>query len=143
LAPKFIDPKFLDPKHVFKEFSALAAGEGPSANDTQANVFHPEKKRRHRSGYADGDYTLYHTVPAAKFIHDPEPIVLLGTFNKITFDSDEEKEWLKLELTKEDIQANCNDLKVLGKGDFKALLKWRLALREEVGHLYYSLRIQD
>lgn len=133
LAPKFIDPKFLDPKHVFKEFSALAAGQGPSVNDTQSNVFHPEKKRRHRSGYADGDYTLYHTVSATKFIHDPEPIVLLGTFNKITFETDEEKEWLKLDLTKEDIEANCNDLKVLGKGDFKALLKWRLALREELG----------
>jgi AdoMet-dependent rRNA methyltransferase SPB1 len=25
-----------------------------------------------------------------------------------------------------------DDLKVLGKGDFKALLKWRTALREEV-----------
>jgi hypothetical protein len=28
--------------------------------------------------------------------------------------------------------ANLDDLKVLGKGDFKALLKWRTALREDV-----------
>jgi AdoMet-dependent rRNA methyltransferase SPB1 len=31
------------------------------------------------------------------------------------------------------VKTNCEDLKVLGKGDFKALLKWRTALREELG----------
>ncbi len=40
--------------------------------------------------------------------------------------------WASLPLTSEDIKANVDDLKVLGKGDFKALLKWRTALREEV-----------
>lgn len=71
----------------------MASAEGPSVNDTQANVFHPEKKRRHRSGYADGDYTLYHTVPVTKFIESPEPIAILGTYNKISFETDEEKEY--------------------------------------------------
>lgn len=37
-----------------------------------------------------------------------------------------------LDITSSDIKANCDDLKVLGKGDFKVLLKWRLAIREEV-----------
>jgi AdoMet-dependent rRNA methyltransferase SPB1 len=40
--------------------------------------------------------------------------------------------WLDLEITRADVKANCDDLKVLGKGDFKTLLKWRAALREEV-----------
>lgn len=40
--------------------------------------------------------------------------------------------WLVLDVTTSDVKANCGDLKVLGKGDFKTLLKWRLALREEV-----------
>ena len=40
--------------------------------------------------------------------------------------------WVSLPLTSEDVKANLDDLKVLGKGDFKALLKWRTALREEV-----------
>jgi len=31
-----------------------------------------------------------------------------------------------------DVKENCQDLKVLGKGDFKALIKWRVQLREEV-----------
>ena len=42
------------------------------------------------------------------------------------------RSWLKLGVTKDDVKANCDDLKVLGKGDFKTLIKWRLALREEV-----------
>lgn len=41
--------------------------------------------------------------------------------------------WFSMNITSPDIKANFEDLKVLGKGDFKALLKWRLALREEVG----------
>ena len=39
--------------------------------------------------------------------------------------------WLSLDVTSEDVKVNCSDLKVLGKGDFKTLLKWRLVLREE------------
>ena len=37
-----------------------------------------------------------------------------------------------MDATTVDVKANCEDLKVLGKGDFKALIRWRLALREEV-----------
>lgn len=134
LAPKHIDPKFLDPRHVFKDVSSLAPEDkGTSGNHVQANVFHPEKKRRHRDGYADGDYTLFKTTPAANFVLSSDPIGVLGSVNKITFTTDEEKEWLGLDITTGDIRLNCDDLKVLGKGDFKALLKWRLALRDELG----------
>lgn len=41
--------------------------------------------------------------------------------------------WLKSRHTTSDIVANFDDLKVLGKGDFKALMKWRLAIRLEIG----------
>lgn len=37
-----------------------------------------------------------------------------------------------MDVTTPDVVANCDDLKVLGKGDFKALIKWRTSLREEV-----------
>jgi hypothetical protein len=40
--------------------------------------------------------------------------------------------WLALDMTTPDVKSNCNDLKVLGKGDFKVLLKWRMGIREEV-----------
>ncbi len=52
LAPKAIDSKFLDPKYVFKDLEASVSLEkGVTVNNAQANVFQPEKKRRHREGY--------------------------------------------------------------------------------------------
>ncbi|KAF8974023.1 Spb1 C-terminal domain-containing protein [Flammula alnicola] len=135
LAPKHIDPKFLDPKHVFKDLASTIApgGSGISAGNAESNVFYPEKKRRHRDGYADGDYILFKSIPSSAFVLGDDPITVLGSGNKITFLSEEEKEWLSLDITTADVKANCDDLKVLGKGDFKTLIKWRLALREELG----------
>lgn len=136
LAPKHIDPKFLDPKHVFKDLSASAASgldKGSSANNAHQNVFMPEKKRRKRDGYDDGDYTLFRQVPVGDFVRSTEPISVLGLANRIVFKSEEEKGWLDLGITTPDVKANCDDLKVLGKRDFKTLLRWRLTLREELG----------
>ncbi|KAI6162276.1 Spb1 C-terminal domain-containing protein [Pisolithus thermaeus] len=136
LAPRHIDPKFLDPKHVFKDLSASAASgldKGSSANNAHQNVFMPEKKRRKRDGYDDGDYTLFRQVSAGDFVRSTDPISVLGLANKIVFQSEEEKGWLDLSFTTPDVKANCDDLKVLGKRDFKTLLKWRLTLREELG----------
>lgn len=94
LAPKKIDPKFLDPKHVFKELTASAPIDGSLAiaANAQANVFQPDKKRRHRDGYAEGDYTLFKAIGANDFIRSHDPISVLGTANRITFTTDEEKE---------------------------------------------------
>ncbi|KAK2461835.1 hypothetical protein APHAL10511_006298 [Amanita phalloides] len=134
LAPGHIDPKFLDPRHVFKDLaSSIPSQKGTSSDNVQANVFHPEKKRRRRDGYADGDYTLFRTVPAADFVKGTDPVATLGSFNKIIFTTEEEKQWLSMPIATEDIKLNCNDLKVLGKGDFKTLIKWRLSLRQELG----------
>ena len=151
LAPKHIDPKFLDPKHVFKDLASLptsitdAPADGdstipPSASaaisanpHSHSNVFMPEKKRRNRDGYADGDYTLFHKATASQFVRGADPVSLLGTMNQISFETEEEKAWLKSRHTTPDVVANFADLKVLGKGDFKALMKWRLALRLELG----------
>lgn len=162
IAPKHIDPKFLDPKHVFKDLGALpasitevpagssdqpgvaatqastsaaanAAARMAANNHAHANVFAPEKKRRQREGYADGDYTLFHKAAASDFIRLPDAVSLLGSNNTIAFETEEEKGWLKSRHTTSDIVANCADLKVLGKSDFKALMKWRLAMRLELG----------
>lgn len=94
LAPKFIDPKFLDPRHVFKDVAPVEStvDKGSSASNVQANVFQPEKKRRHRDGYADGDYILYKTVGVTDFLKGPDPIAILGANSKITFTTEEEKQ---------------------------------------------------
>lgn len=93
-APKHIDPKFLDPKHVFKDLSSSIDPEkGPVSHHAQANVFQPEKKRRHRDGYNDGDYTLFSTCPISKFVREADPIAVLGSVNKIAFETEEEKKY--------------------------------------------------
>lgn len=97
LAPKHIDPKFLDPRHVFKDLAASVDATGKSAaNNAQANVFQPEKRRRKRDGYADGDYTLHSTTPVADFVKGADPITVLGATNRLSFDTEEEKEWVYL-----------------------------------------------
>ena len=144
MAPKHIDPKFFDPKHVFKDLSALAPIEGEKAvvANAQANVFQPEKKRRKRDGYDEGDYTLFKKANAAEFVRCQDPVTFLGSVNKIAFETEEEKSWLAMDITTSDVKANCEDLKVLGKGDFKILMKWRTALREEVRFHSTSLSSQ-
>ncbi|KAF9270320.1 hypothetical protein L218DRAFT_848731 [Marasmius fiardii PR-910] len=135
LAPKYIDPKFLDPKHVFKDLadSITENGKPFTTHHAQANVFQPDKKRRQRDGYEDGNYILFKTIPASDYVKASDPVAILGSYNKITFGTEEEKEWLSMDGTSHDVKTNCEDLKVLGKGDFKVLIKWRLAIREELG----------
>jgi AdoMet-dependent rRNA methyltransferase SPB1 len=97
LAPKYIDPKFLDPKHVFKDLGTsnpVGTDKGTSANNLQANVFQPEKKRRKRDGYDEGDYILFKKISAGEFVRGSDPISVLGAVNKITFDNQEEKEYV-------------------------------------------------
>lgn len=93
-APKHIDPKFLDPKYAFKELipSEHISDKGATSNHAHANVFMPEKKRRNRQGYAEGDYTLHKSLPAGDFIRCSDPVVFLGSVNQVVFQSDEEKE---------------------------------------------------
>ncbi|KAG1473337.1 hypothetical protein G6F56_001006 [Rhizopus delemar] len=125
VAPKKIDPRMLDPKAVFSDIGA----EEPKK---LADIFRPEKKGRQRDGYEDGDYTLHKTLDVMEFIRADDPIVTLGSCNQLTFTSDESRALLKREETTEDIKINCEDLKVLGRSDFKTLLKWRSTLRDEL-----------
>lgn len=124
IAPKKIDPRILDPKSVFSDV-------GAEEQKKMTDIFKPEKKHRHRDGYEDGDYTMHKTVDVMEFVRSQDPITTLGSYNQFTWQSDEARELLKRDITTEDVKVNCEDLKVLGKGDFKSLLKWRAALREE------------
>lgn len=95
------------------------------------DIFKPEKKHRHRDGYEDGDYTMHKKLDVMEFVRSQDPITTLGSYNQFTWDSEEAKELLKRDITTEDVKVNTEDLKVLGKSDFKTLLKWRATLREE------------
>jgi AdoMet-dependent rRNA methyltransferase SPB1 len=94
IAPKHLDPKFLDPKHAFREVQTTGPNNGTSSKNVHANVFLPEKNRRKRDGYDEGDYTLFKRLPASEFVKSDEPVALLGSSNQITFDSDEEAQYV-------------------------------------------------
>ena len=130
-APKKIDPRFLDPKSVFAEL----AGATPN---NEAKVFNPEVKKRKREGYDEDDHLQYKELPASEFIQTADPIAVLGTYNKLTFDQPRNGDialtaLAKLPETTDEIRNCCDDLKVLGRKDFKLLLKWRLKVREIFG----------
>ncbi|KAE8357633.1 Spb1 C-terminal domain-containing protein [Aspergillus caelatus] len=130
-APKRMDPKFLDPKHVFAELA------DPTPNN-EARVFDPEKKKRKRDGYEEGDWTQFKEIPVTEFINTTDPIAILGQYNKLSFqqplNGDIALSTLnRLEETTDEIRTCCEDLKVLGKKEFRNLLRWRLKVREKFG----------
>ena len=130
-APKRIDPRFLDPRSVFAELS------DPTPNN-EAKVFNPEKKKRKREGYEEGDYTQFKEAPASEFIQTTDPIAILGSLNKLTFDQQKNGDIAlaaldKLPETTDEIRQCCLDLKVLGRKEFRMLLRWRLKARGRFG----------
>lgn len=136
-APKKLDPQFLDPRSVFAEL----ADEKPN---NEAKVFNPEVKKRRRQGYEDTDesqWALQHkTMPASEFIQSADPIDVLGTVNKLTFEQEQGGNGdlalatlARLPQTTTEIKECCADLKVLGKKEFRLLLKWRMQVREIFG----------
>ena len=130
-APKRIDPRFLDPRHVFAEVQE------PTPNN-EAKVFNPEKKKRKREGYEEGDYTQHKEIPVSEFIQTTDPIAILGTINKLSFDQSANGDLAlatldRLPETTEEIRKCCADLKVLGRKEFRTLLRWRLKVRDKFG----------
>ncbi|KEF53460.1 uncharacterized protein A1O9_10435 [Exophiala aquamarina CBS 119918] len=130
-APKRLDPKFLDPKHVFAEVLA------PTPNN-EAKVFNPEKKKRKREGYEEGEYTQHKEIAVSEFIHTTDPIAILGTVNKLSFEQKDNGDLAlatldRLPETTVEIRKCCEDLKVLGKKEFRTLLRWRLKVRDIFG----------
>lgn len=128
---KKIDPRFLDPRSVFAELAA------PAPNN-EARVYKPEQKKRKREGYEEGDWTQFHEAPVSEFIQTTDPIAMLGTLNKLSFEQKPNGDVAiatiaKLPETTKEIRDCCDDLKVLGRADFKRLLRWRLKVREIFG----------
>lgn len=124
-APKKLDARLLDPKEVFEE---LEAGK----INNEAKVFNPEKRTRKREGYDEADYLQYKEMPLSEFIRNEEPINILGTLNKLGEYTKEDPEWKvlrKLRHCTPEFRECIKDLKVLGKKDFKLILKFRKEAR--------------
>ncbi|GAA6014902.1 hypothetical protein JCM10207_002217 [Rhodosporidiobolus poonsookiae] len=155
LKPEKIDPKLLNPKFVFAEVDgagedeptkltssstnplAKLEGKAISTKDVLTpatlNVFAPEKKRKQREGYDDGDNTLYKECRVMEWIRSDDPIGVLGLVGRMRWFEEEDKKLLKSPLTTEEVKQCVDDLKVLGKKDFKMLLKYRAQIREDLG----------
>ncbi|KAL6871647.1 Spb1 C-terminal domain-containing protein [Trichoderma longibrachiatum] len=130
-APKHIDPRFLDPRSVFAEL----AGATPN---NEAKVYNPEVKKRKRDGYEEGEYIQFKEIAASDFIQTADPIAILGSYNKLSFHQSPNGDIAlaaldKLPETTAEIRECCADLKVLGRKEFKLLLKWRLKVRDIFG----------
>ncbi|KAF5238139.1 hypothetical protein FANTH_10435 [Fusarium anthophilum] len=126
--PKKLDPRLLDPKYVFAELL------DPTPNN-EAKVYNPEVKKRKRDGYEEGDYTQFKEMAASEFIQTTDPIAVLGSYNKLTFQQPPNGDVAlaaldKLPETTDEIRNCCSDLRVLGRKDFKLLLRWRLKIRD-------------
>jgi AdoMet-dependent rRNA methyltransferase SPB1 len=123
LAPSSIDPKIFDPRYVFEQL------DGPKQ---QLNVFHPKwgQQRRHRSGYADElGMSLRKKITVSQFVSSKEPIDLLSGADVIEWDEDADV-FKSQKATTPEIKACMEDLKVLGKSEFSALVKWRLKMKK-------------
>jgi AdoMet-dependent rRNA methyltransferase SPB1 len=130
-APKRIDPRFLDPRAVFAELAE------PTPNN-EAKIYNPEVKKRKREGYEEGDMTQFKEVMASEFIQTTDPIAILGSSNKLRFEQAGNGDVAlaaldKLPETTDEIRQCCADLRVLGRKEFKLLLKWRLKVRDIFG----------
>ncbi|KAL8943806.1 MAG: hypothetical protein Q9211_000849 [Gyalolechia sp. 1 TL-2023] len=130
-APKKIDPRLLEPRSVFAELS------NPTPNH-EAKVFNPEKKKRKREGYEEGDYTQFREAPASEFVQTLDPIAMLGSLNRLHFAQSSHGDIAlaaldQLPETTAEIRQCCDDLKVLGRKEFRLLLRWRLKAREIFG----------
>ncbi|KAK3984806.1 putative adoMet-dependent rRNA methyltransferase [Cladorrhinum sp. PSN332] len=130
-APKRIDPRLLDPRTVFEDVA------DPTPNN-EAKVYNPEIKKRKRDGYEEGDYTQHKEISASEFIQTTDPIAILGQYNRLSFKQPKNGDVAlaaldKLPETTEEVRICCDDLKVLGRKEFKLLLKWRLKVREILG----------
>uniref|UniRef100_M4D1V1 rRNA methyltransferase n=1 Tax=Brassica campestris TaxID=3711 RepID=M4D1V1_BRACM len=121
-APAKIDPRLLDYRHLFKE----------TAEPTRkvVDVLGGSKQKRNRDGYEDGESILRKVASAADFIWSENPLEILGTVTCISFDDQASLPLKEYDLTTEEIKILCDDLPVLGKNDFKHILKWRMQIRK-------------
>lgn len=121
-APAKIDPRLLDIKHLFQ------GSDEPQRK--VVDVLRGTKQKRHRDGYEDGESIVRKVSSAADFIWSDSPLEILGSVTSIAFDDEVSLPLRDHDLTTEEVKHLCDDLRVLGKQDFKHLLKWRMQIRK-------------
>lgn len=137
-APSKIDPRLLDAKYIFRDVSEAPRNMGPDALLKQKI-----KQKRFREGYEEGLSTMHKPTSAAAFILSSTPVEMLGQFSQIAVSGPVADSFPGAELapdfarfvekhpaTVDEVKALCQDLQVLGRSEFKQLLKWRVAVKK-------------
>ncbi|RLN02450.1 hypothetical protein BBJ28_00006242 [Nothophytophthora sp. Chile5] len=136
LAPHSIDPKLFDPKYVFDQVDEA---------EKSITIFHPKfgDRKRHREGYDESlGMTLTNECSVAQFIDATDPIRLLTDTTSIRFRAEDDV-FKDHPDTTEEIVRCLTDLKVLGKADFKHLLKWRVRMAKYKSELLKAEELED
>lgn len=120
-APDKLDPKFLDPKYVFQEVETDAT----TVKGLQAH----EKSKPKAGGYEEGVTSLHKSALISDFVLQENFVDILNTATVLTMN---DKEISNHPLTTTEIKECCNDIKVLGRKDLKALLGWRKAIKKDL-----------
>ncbi|CAH8301227.1 unnamed protein product [Eruca vesicaria subsp. sativa] len=121
-APAKIPSHLLDYRQLFK-YTA-------ESKRMVVDVLRGSKQKRNRDGYEDGESVLRKVATAADFIWSEKPIEILGTVTCISFDNQASLPLKEHVLTTEEIKILCEDVPVLGKNEFKHILKWRMQIRK-------------
>eukprot|EP00038_Savillea_parva_P007147 m.168094 g.168094 ORF g.168094 m.168094 type:complete len:854 (+) comp12916_c0_seq1:163-2724(+) len=121
LAPAKIDPRLLDPKHVFSEVE--------EAVSQRVNLLDPAAKVRRREGYEEGNVTLHKSGTVSAFLASENYLDMLAENNELVWGPDDDSVRAHSSTTDEVVEL-MKDLKVLGKKDFKLLIKWRGGIRD-------------
>eukprot|EP00123_Amoebidium_parasiticum_P014056 comp22303_c0_seq1/m.33104 comp22303_c0_seq1/g.33104 ORF comp22303_c0_seq1/g.33104 comp22303_c0_seq1/m.33104 type:complete len:828 (-) comp22303_c0_seq1:324-2807(-) len=125
-APAKIDPRMLDPKCVFQDVEA-------PKQVTLDTLVRTKKSKAQPSGYEDGNYTQHKTRSAAEFVSAPDALTFLASVNQISLEGPENANYAKHKATDQEIRACFEDVKVLGKKEIRALIKWRDTMRKAYG----------
>ncbi|EFC49201.1 rRNA (uridine-2'-O-)-methyltransferase [Naegleria gruberi] len=123
-APKEIDPKLFDASLVFEDVESQKKKLRLSFKDLAQ-----QQKKPNREGYEEGMTLLYKKRSIAEFVESDQPIKFLVDYNELEFD-EASQIYLNHPLTTKDIIEACEDLRVLGKPDFRMLLKWRKNMKD-------------
>ncbi|PRP84478.1 hypothetical protein PROFUN_08063 [Planoprotostelium fungivorum] len=123
LAPKKIDPRLLDPRFAFSDVETKNAIPSILSKDVS--------KKPTRVGYDADNPTLFQKISAHDYIYDEDSVKSLSKFNMIEFDEDSQ-EIKDNKYTTEEIKSLCSDIRVLGKGDLRQLLKWHTQVRDSL-----------
>jgi AdoMet-dependent rRNA methyltransferase SPB1 len=130
LKPDRIDPRLLDGKHVFESATLEKPLSGDDKPLTVDALFRSiAGRKRFREGYDEEKQgaTLFKATSASDFVTSSDPVKILVETNVLRFDPENELDMLlaKHPSTTKEIRLLCDDIKVLGKPEFKQLIKWR------------------